>query len=99
MLARLCVPVPPTGRHRSYKSPVIRSSDTAIYIDANDLNILQVTFDASNVFNLVKSQVDYLLIDFYFVNQADGALVRDLQKKLDSKNGSYLLQQDEAAVR
>ena len=72
-----------------YKSPVIKSSDTAIYIDANDLNILQVTFDASNVFNLVQSQVDYLIIDFYFVNQADGALVQDQEKKLDSKNSSY----------
>ena len=72
-----------------YTSPVINSTDTAIYLDANDLNILQVTFDATNAFSLAQSQIQYLLIDFYFVNQADGAVVQDQQQRLDSKNSSY----------
>lgn len=79
-----------------YKSPVLKSSDTAIYLDANDLNILQVTFSAPNV-NFAgasntqasaQNLVQYLLIDFYFVNEADGALVQDQQARLDATNTS-----------
>lgn len=69
-----------------YQSPVITSTDTEVYLNAGDLNVLSVTFDATNV-NFDDGSnvsVSYLLIDFYFVNQADGKLVQDQQAKLDA---------------
>ena len=77
-----------------YKSPVLMSSDTAIYIDADDLNVLKITFNAANVFSNTVSktaggtqnQVDYVLIDFFFVNEADGTPFQSQQGRLDSSN-------------
>jgi hypothetical protein len=81
------------GGGAPYQSPQISSSETAIYLDANDLNILQVTFTAANVFNANKqgnaNQVEYVLIDFFFVNQADGNPLSPQQGKLDPNNLSW----------
>jgi len=81
-----------------YKSPVLVNTDTDVYINANDLNVLQVTFDAANISFAgdtggiqvtAQNQVDYVLVDFYFVNEADGDLVQDQQAKLDKTTRSH----------
>lgn len=77
-----------------YTSAEIDSEQTEIYVSANDLNVLALTFGADNVpftnaGDTADDLVDYLLIDMFFVNHATGAPIQFQQAKLDTKNKSH----------
>jgi hypothetical protein len=76
-----------------FTSAEIESEQTEIYISANDLNVLALTFTADNVpFKKAGASgdlVDYLLIDMFFVNQTTGAPVALQQARLDANNISH----------
>jgi hypothetical protein len=80
-----------------FNSAEIESEETEIYISANDLNILALTFTADNVpFKKAGAAggdlVDYLLVDMFFVNQTTGGPLALQQAKLDASNTSHQFQ-------
>ncbi len=88
-----------SGGSQPYKSPPISSLATEIQINANDLAILDVTFHAGNVAFAGSSgnsgsgsgnEVQSVLVDFYFLNQASG-VVKNQQFTLDRSTTSYMV--------
>jgi hypothetical protein len=64
-------------------------------LSANDLNVLQVEFNAANIpFATADKKnpgnlVDHVIVDFYFVNDRDGISLGKQQAQLDAKTGSH----------
>lgn len=79
-----------------YQSGPVESSDTAIYLSANDLNVLQVEFDARNVpfrqdgSGAQQNLVSHLLVDFYFFNESDGLGLGNQQIQLDATTRTHV---------
>lgn len=80
-----------------FVSDAITSADSNIYLTANDLNILQVNFDASNVpfaggTGNAKHVVEHVLVEMFFVNENNGLSLGVQQVQLDAKTLSHRFQ-------
>lgn len=75
-----------------YISDEIVTSDSDVFLTANDLNILQINFDAANVPFQNTTQphaVDHVLVEMFFVNENDGVSKGVQQIQLDAKTQSH----------
>jgi len=78
-----------------FHSAEIKSTQSAVHLTANDLNVLYLEFSADNVpFKAAgdtgSDLVDYVLIDMFFVNQTTGQPIQMQQARLDATKTSAI---------